>query len=486
MQRLSILSSSDIHLIYSEALNMLNFTGVIVYHDEALNILDRAGAKVERKSKRVFIPEELINEAVKKVPKQFKLYDRDKKECLTIGNSQTYFIPGASALKYLEDEDVRSPLTEDFIKFIKIVEMLESIHIQGTSLVPADVPSILADRYRLYLVLNYARKPIGTGTFTIDGTADMIRMLAIVRDGYEELAKHPYAFFVCCSSPPFKWSDITMESLIECSKHNVPVSILPMPMIGLTSPGTVAAAILQHVAEFLSGLVISQLVNPGAPVLLGGSPGAIEPKTGSNLLGAPEVLLVTLGYNDVAKWLGIPSHAFLGVSDSLTVDMQATLESSYQLILGALAGINIIHGPGMLESEITQSLEKLILDNEICKIALRLVRGIEVSRETLALELFTSTGPGAEYIKNISVLKFMMKWIPREILLTSPALNRCTRSTWKLKGGRKISQRIKELINEKLNSYSIEPLPKDKLSMINEVMLHASKKHRANIKLITI
>jgi trimethylamine--corrinoid protein Co-methyltransferase len=204
----------------------------------------------------------------------------------------------------------------------------------------------------------------------------MLDLLLAVRGSAEALAKKPLAVFDCCPSPPLAWNDLTCQALIDCARARIPATIVSMPLAGATAPVTLRESVVQHCAEALSGIVLHQSACPGAPILYGGAPAAFDMRRGTAAMGAMETMMIGIAYAQVGKRLGLPTHGYLVVSDGKVCDYQAGLESGIGAVLGALAGINLISGAGMLDYLLSQSLEKLLLDADAIAMAQRLVRGI--------------------------------------------------------------------------------------------------------------
>jgi trimethylamine--corrinoid protein Co-methyltransferase len=374
---LEFLGSSDVERILEEAYSVLASTGVLVENEEAKDLLRTAGAN--ERGGRFMIRAERIDAARATAPSHILLYDRDGAPAMDLGGSNVHFDPGSAAVSILDAaiSRKRSATTDDVIRFARLVDQLPNYAAQSTAIVPSDVPAEIGDRIRLDLALRHGRKPIITGTFRKDGFAPMRAMLAAVRGGEQELARKPLAIFDCCVSPPLKWTDLTCQALLDCARSGIPAEVIPMPMMGATSPVTLRQTLVQHCAENLSGLVIHQLAGPGMPFIFGGAPSAFDMRHGTTPMGAMETMLLAAGYAQIGRHLQLPTHAYLCVSDAKTIDYQSGLESGIGALLGALAGINVISGAGMLDFLLTQSLEKLVLDHEACGMALRAVRGIE-------------------------------------------------------------------------------------------------------------
>ena len=320
------------------------------------------------------------------------------------------------------------------------------------------------DRYRLYIVLKNSTKPVITGAFTVDGVRDMKEILTIVM-GEEELVKKPIAIFDVCPFSPLIWNKVTSQNLIDCSKSMIPAEIVPMPLAGALSPATLAGTLVQHTAEALSGIVLAQLTNPKAPIIYGGSSSIFDMRYGTTPMGAIGSIMIQCSCSEIGKYLGLPVHAYLGLSDSKAVDAQSGFESGIGIIMGTLAGINVISGPGMLDFESCQSFEKLIIDNEICGQALRLSKGIEVSKETLAIDLIKDIAHDGNFLTD----KHTMNWFKKEQYIPKLVLDRDRRSDRKYdpKG---INKRAKMLAKRLLAEHKLEPLDQDVERRLDDFM----------------
>jgi trimethylamine--corrinoid protein Co-methyltransferase len=450
------LEEDNIKEIYDAALRVLESTGVEINNNEVLELLNQNGVTIDFEKKRAKFPQDLVKKCVKSAPSEVKLYSRDGKQNLLLKEDNVYFNPGSAAINILEEGIMRNPLSEDLVKFVRVADYLNYVHSQSTALVITDVPARFADRYRLYIVLKNSTKPIITGAFTKDGVHAMKKMLETVSDK-GDLTKKPIAVFDCCPTPPLEWSEITSQNLIDCARYGMPVEIVSMPLAGATGPATLAGSIVQHTAETLSGIVITQITNRGTPCIYGGSPAIFDMRQGTTPMGAIDTIMISCAYAQVGKFLGLPTHAFLGLSDSKTIDSQSGFESALGIFLGALTGINVISGPGMLGFESCQSMEKLVIDNELCGMALRMIRGIQISEESLAEKLIRDLGPGGHFLNS----RHTLKWFKEEQFLPSIIIDRLTTSNWQQKGSKDTYQRAKDEVKRILSEHKPEALPPD-------------------------
>jgi trimethylamine--corrinoid protein Co-methyltransferase len=464
--KLDILSDSFIDQIVSEAMDVLEKTGVHVENDDALSLLADAGC--ECKGQIVSIKVNLVEESLKTVPHSIEMYDRSGDLVLNLEGDAIHFNPGSGALTILDPVTLeeREPITKDLIRFAILTDALPNIAAQSTEMISTDVPKAMQDRYRLYIGLQFCKKPVVTGTFAVQSFEIMKDMLLAVRGSERTLKEKPLAIFDCCPSPPLKWSNLTCQNLIDASKAEIPAELISMPLTGATSPVTLAGALVQLTAENLSGVVIHQLAHQGSPIIFGGSPAAFDMRKGTTPMGAMETMMLNAALVQIGKHLGLPTHAYQGLSDAKIVDGQAGLETGMGALIAALAGANIISGPGMLNFESCQSLEKLVLDNEICGMALRMARGIVAREDRLAGDLYGDIYRSEHFLASQETLK----WFREEMDQAGPVIDRDTYDVWKSHGKKRAWDRACEEVQRILNSHTVEPLPDDSLQALISIM----------------
>lgn len=464
--RLDMLSKSFIDQIVSEALDVLEKTGVLVENDEALRLLADAGC--ECKGQTVFFKEKLVEESLKTTPHSIKVYDRSGDLAMNLEGETIHFDPGSGALTILDPITLkeRDPVTKDLIRFATLTDALPNLAAQSTEMISTDVPEAMQDRYRLYIGLQFCKKPVVTGTFVVESFEIMKDMLVAVRGSERALKEKPLAIFDCCPSPPLKWSNLTCQNLIDASKAGIPAELISMPMTGATSPVTLAGSLVQLIAENLSGIVIHQLAHPGSPIIFGGSPAAFDMRKGTTPMGAMETMMIGAAYVQIGKHLGLPTHAYQGLSDAKIVDGQAGLETGMGALTAALAGTNVISGPGMLNFESCQSLEKLVLDNEICGMALRMVRGIQARGDRLSGDLYGDIYDGDHFLTS----KETLRWFRDELDQAGSVIDRDTYDVWTSLGKKSAWDRACGEVERILSSYTVEPLPDDSLKALKSIM----------------
>ncbi len=475
--KIEFLSSKFIDEIIEEALEILQNTGIFVENKEAIDLFKKAGMKVDERSQRVYISPVLVEESLKTTPSSITLYDRSGEKEFLVGGDHIHFDPGSAAVTILDHETgiQRKPQTRDLIDFFHLTENLNNIHFQSTGIISGDLPEIISDSYRLYVGLNYCTKPIVTGTFRVEGFKPMLDMLTVIRGSAEALKEKPLAIFDACPSPPLKWSNLTTQSLIDSARAGIPSELISMGMTGATSPITLAGTLVQHTAENLCGLIICQLAQPGAPVIFGGSPSSFDMRKGTTPMGAIETMLIDSGYTQIGKHLNLPTHAYMGLSDAKMNDSQAGFETGIGAVLAALSGVNVISGPGMLDFESCQSLEKLVIDDEICGMAYRLIKGISQREKPIAKHLFTDFASEAQFLS----MPHTKKWYRQEHVYPT-LVDRDTYDYWVSLGKKSIAERSKEMIKKILHENPVR-LPSETIQKeLRSIMLADAKNYGIN------
>jgi trimethylamine--corrinoid protein Co-methyltransferase len=461
--------------IVAEARSLLSELGVEIHNPAVLSLLSDHGARVEAGKNRAFISADIVDMALKTAPNGFALYDVHGRQTHDLSGTNVHFTPGSAAINVLvyDTQDIHPPTTRDYLEYVKVVAQLDHIASQSTALVPADVHQNVSDSYRLFLSLMFGEKPVVTGAFTIDALNIMRELQLVVRGTKEELAARPLTVFSCCPTAPLKWSDVTSQNLVDCAAYSIPVEYVAMPLSGFVAPVTLVGTLVQHTAETLSGIVISQLANPGTPALYGGSPAIFDVRYETTPMGAIETMMIDCAYNEIGKFLGLPTQAYMALSDAKQLDAQAGLESSMGATLAALAGINNVSGPGMLDFESCFSLEKLVVDNEICGMALRLVRGIVPQEDFPALERFQELLED----QHLLISKHTRKYLRHEHYMPGIAIDRANRSRWREEGSRTLDRRAHDEVMRLIASHDPSRLPEDIRREMTKLMLDEVRRH---------
>jgi trimethylamine--corrinoid protein Co-methyltransferase len=301
----------------------------------------------------------------------------------------------------------------------------------------------------------------------------MIEMLEVFAGDHNTLCERPRAIFDVCPSPPLIWSNFGAGNLMALAHAGVPAEIVSMPLAGAAAPVTLLGAVTQHAAECLSGITIHQLAQPGSPIVWGGAPSTFDMRKGGTPFGAVETAMIDSSYAQVGKSLGLPTHAYLGVTESKLADMQAGLESGMGALIGALSGINMISGAGMLDSLLCQSPEKLLIDAEGIAMAKRMLEGMKVHTETLATAFYEGVNfRGGDFLKQRITLQLFQK----EQYLPGKVIDRDSMRGWRESGALDTFGRARLRVNELLASYQRPQLDPAKENRLHAFMLDLSRK----------
>ncbi len=450
--RFELLEPALIDRVVDEALALLAVPGVKVEEPEAVRVLTGAGGTAD--GNRVHIPDAMVQRALDTVPHAFDLYARDGTPAVRYGSGAVHFDPGSSGVAVLDPDtlETRQSMAADLARITRVADALPAFDAVSTAIVCHDVPTEIGDLYRLLVCLASSDKPVVTGAFTPRGSGVMVDLLALDAGGRQALADRPRAVFDVCPSPPLTWSEFACRNIMDLGRAGVPAEMVSMPLAGVAAPVTLIGAIVQHAAECLAGIVLHQLAAPGAPIVWGGAPAIVDMRTGATPMGAIETAMIDGGYAAVGHRLGLPTHAYMGATDSKIVDAQAGLETGMTALVGALAGVDLISGPGMLDFLLAQSAEKLVIDADAIGMAQRLLRGIGTPTETLATASFEAAGPEGRFLE-LSETRRLFK---SEQFLPSPILDRRSRRAWLDAGGEDAFGRARGRVEEILATH---PLP---------------------------
>lgn len=471
--KLTLLSEELVQRTLDEAYELMMDPGIKVQSPEARALLAEAGAAVDETAETACIPRRIAEKIISTAPSHFNLYNRAGRPTVSYGGDAVHFDPGSSGVHILEPDSLehRPSYTNDLVKIIRLAEMLPQYDAQSTAVVCNEIPKAIGDLYRLYLVLRFSEKPVVTGAFSIATLQHMIDMLAIFAGGRLGLAQKPQAVFDVCPSPPLIWSEFGAQNLIELARAGVPAQMVSMPLAGAAAPVTLIGSVVQHAAECISGVVIHQLANPGAPIVWGGAPAIFDMRKGTTPMGAVETAMIDAAYAQVGKALGLPTHTYLCASDAKLVDAQAGLESGVTAMIGGLAGINMISGAGMLDFLACFSPEKLILDAEAIGMTRRLLEGVNTPTETLATAMFAGINFKGEFLKQ----KVTRQLFSKEQYLPSAVIDRGSVRAWQEEGRLDTWDRVKIRTAELLKTYRMPQTAADERRELHALTLRLAR-----------
>src|SRR5215210_7391462 len=447
---LNILEPEQIGRIVDEAKRVLAEHGFEIRGGEMRRRLTEAGFP-QRDDGRVLFPRDLVEAAIATTPSSFTLFDRDGAPRADLGDDRVHFIPGSSGLKVLDHRtgEARLAQSQDFAEYIRLGDGLVNVPYLATAFSTADIEPQVSDAWRLYLCLMNSTKPVVSGAFTEHGVGRMAEMMALFRDGTDDLRARPMSIFTITATGNFRYSEDSCQNLIDCVEAGIPVEIVPVTLMGLIAPVTLVGATVFHTIDVLAGITMAQVIRPGAPVLFGGAPATFHMKVASSPMAAIEALQLDVAYVAVAKSLGLPTQSYMALSDAKTLDAQAGAETFGSALLAALAGVNSVSGPGMLDFLLVFSLPKLVYDDAMCGQVLHFVREVrplgDLPVDALIDQLMAD--------QHLIMAPHTTEHWPDELFLPAAIIDRDNREAWLRAGGKEIDERAADEVERRLAVY---------------------------------
>lgn len=404
-----VLSEKEIRQIHETTVRILENVGFEINNQEALELFEEKGARVDYDLNRIYLPREMVSRLIKQAPEEFVFYGRQEGKSITIGGKQVHFGTGGLALYVLDFDREKRPATlQDVARFARLADRLENLDFFIIPVYPHDINIDTVDINSKYQALLNTGKPVMGGIFSHQGLEDIIEISSIIAGGLENLRRRPFIGFISSITSPLKLSSDHAEYIMKVARYGLPLATSTAPAAGATAPVTLAGTLVQQNAEALVGVIFSQLVNPGTPVLYSAVPVTMDMRTMSFLMGSIESGLMNAAITQMAHHYRLPCYLTVGTTDSKLPDAQAAHESASTAMLAALAGGNFIHEAfGMLDGAMTASYAQYIIDNDIIGNCLRTLRGIEVNEDTLAYDAIAKVGPGGNYLSEEHTVRYM-------------------------------------------------------------------------------
>ena len=444
------LSEKNIVKIHETSLRILEEIGVKVALEEALQIFKKHGAKVEGETVR--IPPSVVEKGLELVPHQFLMAGREERNDLHMEDKRVYLGTGGAALTVLDLEtgEPRPGTLRDIAQLAKLVDALENVHFYLRPCVPQDIPKEAMDVNQFYAGLANTAKNVMAAAQSVQTAKDVIEMAGMIAGGEAALIRRPFISFVTSwMISPLHFATETTRVLLEVTRRKIPVALSSAPMAGSTSPVTLAGALAQVHAEQLSGIALTQLANPGSPVLYGAIPSMADFRSMTYVGGGVEFGLMNAAASQMAQHIRVPNYNSAGLTDSKVPDIQAGYEKAYSLCLCVLAGSNFIHhAAGMLESMKGVAYEQYVIDDEIIGMALRLLKGIQIDEETLGLDAIREVGPSGNFLSSMHTVKYM-----RQEYFKQTLGDRQSREAWEKAGALDGRERARKKAREILKTH---------------------------------
>ena len=438
--------------ILNESKRLLSEIGMEIRGLELRTRLLDYGLKTDSSGKRILFPEHVVEEAIKSAPKSFWLFDRDGMPYTEIGGNNVHFVPASSGLK-IEDHrtrETRLANSKDFVEYARLCDGLEHIAYLSTAFsTNKDIEPQVSDAWRLYMAMITSKKPIVSGAFSENGVPRMVELMKFFRSDAMDLSQKPMSIFTITATGNFRYGEDSCQKLLDCVEAGIPVEIVPVTLMGLIAPVTLVGALVFHCVDVLSGITMAQILKPGAPVLFGGAPATFHMKDASSPMAAIEAQHLNVAYVGIAKHLNLPTQAYMALSDGKELDAQAGGETFSSALLAAIAGVNSVSGPGMLDFVLTFSLPKLVFDNEICGQCFHFIKELNVKDDLPSDSLVEELLAENHLITSPHTLEH---W-PKELYLTDPVIDRLNRENWEERGSKGLYARACEQVDKALLDY---------------------------------
>jgi trimethylamine--corrinoid protein Co-methyltransferase len=397
---LDLISRDELESIHRAALEVLREIGIDFLHDEARAMLAQAGADVDPASRRVRFDPALVEAHIGLAPKEFTLHARNSARNLTIGGRHVAFGSVASAPNSFDRAGGRRPGNKrDFQNFIRLGQSFDSIHFwAGYPVEPIDIHASVRHLEALFDMLTLSDKPIHAYSLGRERNLDAIEMVKIARGLDDEtLEREPSLFTVINSSSPLRLDTPMLEGVIQMARRNQVVVLTPFTLAGAMAPVTLAGALVEQHAEALAGLVMTQVVRPGAPFVYGGFTSNVDMKSGAPAFGTPEYMKTAIVGGQLARRLGLPYRSS-NANAANSLDAQAAYESVFSLWGAIMGGVNfLMHGAGWMEGGLQASFEKMALDADLLAMVAEFLKPLKVDEAELALEAMREVGPGGHF-----------------------------------------------------------------------------------------
>jgi trimethylamine--corrinoid protein Co-methyltransferase len=457
------LSEESRERVHETVTRVFEEVGIEVNSKEALDLFRHTDAKVDEQTRRVTIPRDMVMSLLGKAPSTVILCGRDKKRDVILGGNRVYAGTGGTALNVIDRKNghKRVATLDDLKEIARLADSLENIHIFMLPTYPNDLPVEKVDINRFFAGLDNSRKHVMGGVYTLEGVDQVVKMARIVAGSSRKLRERPIISMITCSISPFKIDSLYGDMLVTIAKAGIPVVCPAEPLCGATAPVTLAGTLTVQVVDSLAGVIISQLANPGTPVIFGSVASSTDLRDLKYITGSVETGLLNAAGAQMAQFYNLPFYATGGMTDSKVIDAQSGYESSITNLLCALAGANFIHdAAGLMEFALTVSHEKLVSDNEILGMVMRAVKGIEVNDETLAFDIMKKVGPGGHFVSSKHTRSHMRKEHYEPILS-----NREFRERWEEQGSKDVFMRAKERVEEILAKpgYKLPPYIRNRI-----------------------
>lgn len=471
---LRVLSDAEIEQIHEATLEILEASGVELGSPRMVDFLEQKGFRVERGkggNPVVRLPRDRVMEALSTIPEQFEVFDRDGASAFVLGDGVPKVAAGHNAVFWVDSEtgETRPSRVADVELFARICEELADIDMIGIPVMPQDVADPkLTLLYAVRACVANSRKPIFFSTDQAGVNRRVMEMLRAVFRG--DFASQPYGISQLSPTSPLFWEGSVLEAIADTVLWGAPLAILPEPNAGVSCPYTLAGLLTMNNAECLSGLVLAQLLKPGAKVMYANSWTATDMRNGYALVGSTETTICRIAGAQLARFYRVPSHTTAPNSDNHAHDEQNAWEKALSQFCSVAAGNDLIVNCGMFATGMTCSHEQLLMDDEMSAISRRIARGIAVDDAAIAKDLILELGPhNPAYLTALHTLERLHsdEYIEPRVSVRQP------RAVWEAAGAKDSYHVARDLVREYSQRPAAAPLDATRLDRLDGVLREA-------------
>jgi len=468
---LNMLSTKDYRDIHLATMQVLDTTGIFVEDPQALEIFGSCGASVDKNSKIVKLPAGIVEDAIRSAPEQVMLAGRNPDRDILLEDNRNAFVNFSSNVNVVDPYTgvVRKSTKEDLAAATRLCDALTEVSIYSRAVYPLDRPSKVLHLHTAEACFNNTTKHCFHGPENEWEMRKIIEMAEAAIGGAENLKKRKPITFVAAISSPLKLTKKSCEVVMASARFGFSTGVASMAMAGGTGPVNLAGVLVQTNAEILAGIVLTQLVQKGAPVIYASYSTGMDLRLGTSPLGSPEAALIASAIAGLCQYYQLPCLVPGIMSDSKQHGVQAAHEKTLTGVSAAMSGANLISGIGGLETGLTFDFGLAVLDDEIVRMIKHFKSGIEVNEETLSKDMIHEIGPFGNFLSHDSTLLKMRS------LSQTRLFDRSNREDWENKGKSQSYDKALSLAVEILENYKPEPLPESAIKCIRAIVNEAEK-----------
>ena len=466
-----VLTDDQLKRIHLASLEILRRTGVEMLHEEGRELLRTRGATID--GTRVRIPADLVEWALQVAPSRVVLCTRDGKPAMYLEDGRFYYGTGSDTrfVIDLDSGERRLTIRKDIEDMARLSDCLPHIDFLMCMGIASDVTIDISDLHHFDAMVTNSKKPIIFTAWSLRNLKDIVDMAEAVAGGPDALRSNPFLAMYGEPISPLKFEPKGVDKLLYVAERGLPLVYKPGLIGGATGPVTYAGQLALCNAETMTGLLLAQLKREGTPVVYGGGFAPMDMRT-TVAPPSPEHWMLLAARAEIAQYYDLPTFSYAGNSGSKVCDEQAAVDAAMSVLVSALCGANLIHDVGFLDSHLTSSYDLVVLSNEIISMAKRMMQGILIDEETLALDAIDKVGPGGHFFTEDHTLRhFRENWYPE-------LMDRSDHDSWAAKGKKRLAQVVNERAKEILATYEPEPLDEDIKLALRRILEAAEERCR--------